>query len=74
MKVFENEGFILVNKNFWFFLYVIMFSFFVFFILLVLYLVVDVKGLWIGILFFYLGMNFILVYVGYEVFENYFFF
>lgn len=43
-----------------------------FLILLVLYPIVDVKGLWTGTPFFYPGMNSILVYVGHEVFANYF--
>ncbi|XP_030673075.1 heparan-alpha-glucosaminide N-acetyltransferase isoform X1 [Nomascus leucogenys] len=71
-KVSENEGFIPVNKNLWSLSYVTTLSSFAFFILLVLYPVVDVKGLWTGTPFFYPGMNSILVYVGHEVFENYF--
>uniref|UniRef100_A0A2K5QNH3 Heparan-alpha-glucosaminide N-acetyltransferase catalytic domain-containing protein n=1 Tax=Cebus imitator TaxID=2715852 RepID=A0A2K5QNH3_CEBIM len=71
-KVSENEGFIPVNKNLWSLSYVTTLSSFAFFILLVLYPVVDVKGLWTGAPFFYPGMNSILVYVGHEVFENYF--
>lgn len=71
-EVSENEGFIPVNKNLWSISYVTTLSSFAFFILLVLYPVVDVKGIWTGAPFFYPGMNSILVYVGHEVFENYF--
>nr|XP_031295839.1 heparan-alpha-glucosaminide N-acetyltransferase isoform X1 [Camelus dromedarius]XP_031295840.1 heparan-alpha-glucosaminide N-acetyltransferase isoform X1 [Camelus dromedarius] len=71
-KASENEGFIPVNKNLWSISYVTTLSAFAFFILLVLYPVVDVHGLWTGTPFFYPGMNSILVYVGHEVFENYF--
>uniref|UniRef100_A0A8D2D7J8 Heparan-alpha-glucosaminide N-acetyltransferase n=1 Tax=Sciurus vulgaris TaxID=55149 RepID=A0A8D2D7J8_SCIVU len=71
-KVSENEGFIPINKNLWSISYVTTLSSFAFFILLVLYPVIDVKGLWTGAPFFYPGMNSILVYVGHEVFENYF--
>ncbi|XP_007933232.1 heparan-alpha-glucosaminide N-acetyltransferase [Orycteropus afer afer] len=71
-KVSENEGFIPVNKNLWSISYVTALSSFAFFILLVLYPIVDVKGLWSGTPFFYPGMNSILVYVGHEVFKNYF--
>ncbi|XP_059992328.1 heparan-alpha-glucosaminide N-acetyltransferase isoform X2 [Lagenorhynchus albirostris] len=71
-KASENEGFIPVNKNLWSISYVTTLSSFAFFILLVLYPVVDVKGLWTGTPFFYPGMNSILVYVGHEVFANYF--
>ncbi|KAK2499425.1 hypothetical protein MC885_019377 [Smutsia gigantea] len=71
-NISENEGFIPVNKNLWSLSYVTTLSSFAFFLLLILYPVVDVKGLWSGTPFFYPGMNSILVYVGHEVFENYF--
>ncbi|XP_075412695.1 heparan-alpha-glucosaminide N-acetyltransferase [Tenrec ecaudatus] len=71
-KASDNEGFIPVNKNLWSLSYVTTLSSFAFFILLVLYPIVDVKGLWTGTPFFYPGMNSILVYVGHEVFKNYF--
>ncbi|XP_059100481.1 heparan-alpha-glucosaminide N-acetyltransferase [Peromyscus eremicus] len=71
-KMSANEGFIPINKNLWSISYVTTLSCFAFFILLILYPVVDVKGLWTGTPFFYPGMNSILVYVGHEVFENYF--
>nr|KAF6427632.1 heparan-alpha-glucosaminide N-acetyltransferase [Rousettus aegyptiacus] len=71
-KISENEGFIPVNKNLWSISYVTTLSSFAFFILFILYPVVDVKGLWTGAPFFYPGMNSILVYVGHEVFHNYF--
>ncbi|GAB5570267.1 heparan-alpha-glucosaminide N-acetyltransferase isoform X1 [Prionailurus iriomotensis] len=70
-KISENEGFIPINKNLSI-SYVTTLSSFAFFILLILYPIVDVKGLWTGTPFFYPGMNSILVYVGHEVFENYF--
>ncbi|XP_006897065.1 PREDICTED: heparan-alpha-glucosaminide N-acetyltransferase [Elephantulus edwardii] len=71
-KASENEGFIPVNKNLWSISYVTTLSSFAFFILLVLYPIVDVRGLWTGTPFFYPGMNSILVYIGHEVFRNYF--
>uniref|UniRef100_A0A8C2RQT8 Heparan-alpha-glucosaminide N-acetyltransferase catalytic domain-containing protein n=1 Tax=Capra hircus TaxID=9925 RepID=A0A8C2RQT8_CAPHI len=71
-KASENEGFIPVNKNLWSVSYVTTLSSLAFLILLALYPVVDVKGLWTGAPFFYPGMNSILVYVGHEVFANYF--
>ncbi|KAF4026239.1 hypothetical protein G4228_018251 [Cervus hanglu yarkandensis] len=71
-KASENEGFIPVNKNLWSLSYVTTLSSLAFLILLALYPVVDVKGLWTGAPFFYPGMNSILVYVGHEVFANYF--
>ncbi|XP_066236543.1 heparan-alpha-glucosaminide N-acetyltransferase [Saccopteryx leptura] len=71
-NISENDGFIPVNKNLWSISYVTTLSSFAFFILLILYPIVDVKGVWMGAPFFYPGMNSILVYVGHEVFENYF--
>ncbi|XP_069872143.1 heparan-alpha-glucosaminide N-acetyltransferase isoform X1 [Dipodomys merriami] len=71
-KVSANEGFIPINKNLWSISYITTLSSFAFFILLVLYPVVDVRGLWTGAPFVYPGMNSILVYVGHEVFANYF--
>ncbi|XP_054421905.1 heparan-alpha-glucosaminide N-acetyltransferase [Pteronotus mesoamericanus] len=71
-KISENEGFIPVNKNLWSISYVTTLSSFAFFILLILYPIVDVTGVWTGTPFFYPGMNSILVYVGHEVFRNYF--
>lgn len=71
-KISENEGFIPVNKNLWSISYITMLSSFAFFILLLLYPIVDVNGLWTGAPFLYPGMNSILVYVGHEVFQNYF--
>ncbi|MEJ1284992.1 heparan-alpha-glucosaminide N-acetyltransferase [Cricetulus griseus] len=71
-KMSADEGFIPINKNLWSISYVSTLSCFAFFILLILYPVVDVKGLWTGTPFFYPGMNSILVYVGHEVFEDYF--
>lgn len=51
-KISENEGFIPINKNLWSISYVTTLSSFAFFILLVLYPIVDVKGLWTGAPFF----------------------
>ncbi|XP_077008769.1 heparan-alpha-glucosaminide N-acetyltransferase isoform X2 [Tamandua tetradactyla] len=52
-KISENEGFIPVNKNLWSISYVTTLSSFAFFILLILYPVVDVRGLWTGAPFYY---------------------
>uniref|UniRef100_A0A8D0ZZT7 Heparan-alpha-glucosaminide N-acetyltransferase catalytic domain-containing protein n=1 Tax=Sus scrofa TaxID=9823 RepID=A0A8D0ZZT7_PIG len=54
-KASENEGFIPVNKNLWSTSYVTTLSSSAFLILLVLYPIVDVKGLWTGTPFFYPG-------------------
>ncbi|XP_048053375.1 heparan-alpha-glucosaminide N-acetyltransferase isoform X3 [Megalobrama amblycephala] len=71
-KCSTNEGFIPVNKNLWSLSYVTTLSCFAFVALGVFYYMVDVKKWWSGAPFFYPGMNSILVYVGHEVFEEYF--
>lgn len=71
-KCSTNEGFIPANKNLWSASYVTTLSCFAFFLLMLIYFLVDVKRVWMGGPFFYPGMNSILVYVGHEVFENYF--
>lgn len=71
-KCSTNKGFIPVNKNLWSLSYVTTLSCFAFVLLMVFYYMVDVKKWWSGMPFFYPGMNSILVYVGHEVFEEYF--
>uniref|UniRef100_A0AAR2LCZ9 Heparan-alpha-glucosaminide N-acetyltransferase catalytic domain-containing protein n=1 Tax=Pygocentrus nattereri TaxID=42514 RepID=A0AAR2LCZ9_PYGNA len=71
-KCSRNQGYIPVNKNLWSLSYVTTLSCFAFVVLLVVYYTVDVKRWWSGAPFFYPGMNSILVYVGHEVFEDYF--
>uniref|UniRef100_A0A8C2I1T7 Heparan-alpha-glucosaminide N-acetyltransferase n=1 Tax=Cyprinus carpio TaxID=7962 RepID=A0A8C2I1T7_CYPCA len=71
-KCSRNDGFIPVNKNLWSLSYVTTLSCFAFVALVFFYYSVDVKKWWSGAPFFYPGMNSILVYVGHEVFEEYF--
>uniref|UniRef100_A0A672UE92 Heparan-alpha-glucosaminide N-acetyltransferase n=1 Tax=Strigops habroptila TaxID=2489341 RepID=A0A672UE92_STRHB len=71
-KCSKEDGFIPINKNLWSISYVTTTSCFAFILLLLMYYLVDVKRLWSGAPFFYPGMNSILVYIGHEVFENYF--
>ncbi|XP_030421186.1 heparan-alpha-glucosaminide N-acetyltransferase isoform X4 [Gopherus evgoodei] len=71
-KCSKDEGYIPANKNLWSISYVTTLSCFAFLLLLLIYYLVDVKRWWSGAPFFYPGMNSILVYVGHEVFENYF--
>uniref|UniRef100_A0A803T3C0 Heparan-alpha-glucosaminide N-acetyltransferase catalytic domain-containing protein n=1 Tax=Anolis carolinensis TaxID=28377 RepID=A0A803T3C0_ANOCA len=68
----KDEGFIPVNKNLWSISYVTTLSSFGFVLLLLIYYLVDVKKVWSGSPFFFPGMNSILIYVGHEIFENYF--
>uniref|UniRef100_A0AAY4AQ59 Heparan-alpha-glucosaminide N-acetyltransferase catalytic domain-containing protein n=1 Tax=Denticeps clupeoides TaxID=299321 RepID=A0AAY4AQ59_9TELE len=71
-KCSKDHGFIPINKNLWSLSYVTTLSSFAFILLVVLYYLVDVNKWWSGAPFFYPGMNSILVYVGHEVFEEYF--
>ncbi|RXN18563.1 heparan-alpha-glucosaminide N-acetyltransferase isoform X2 [Labeo rohita] len=71
-KCSRNDGFIPINKNLWSLSYVTTLSCFAFVTLGVFYYMVDVKKWWSGAPFFYPGVNSILVYVGHEVFEEYF--
>ncbi|XP_053533647.1 heparan-alpha-glucosaminide N-acetyltransferase [Ictalurus punctatus] len=71
-KCSRDHGFIPVNKNLWSLSYVTTLSCFAFVLLMVCYYTVDVKKWWSGAPFVYPGMNSILVYVGHEVFEDYF--
>lgn len=71
-KCSANQGFIPVNKNLWSLSYVTTLACFAFVLLAVIYYIVDVKKWWSGAPFYYPGMNSILVYVGHEVFAQYF--
>ncbi|KAM7419151.1 hypothetical protein PAMA_016327 [Pampus argenteus] len=71
-KCSTDQGFIPVNKNLWSLSYVTTLSCLAFVLLVLVYYTVDVKKWWSGAPFYYPGMNSILVYVGHEVFEEYF--
>ncbi|XP_031727819.1 heparan-alpha-glucosaminide N-acetyltransferase isoform X1 [Anarrhichthys ocellatus] len=71
-KCSTDKGFIPVNKNLWSLSYVTTLACFAYVLLVLVYYTVDVKGWWSGAPFYYPGMNSILVYVGHEVFEEYF--
>ncbi|KAK2919021.1 hypothetical protein Q8A73_003392 [Channa argus] len=71
-KCSTDQGFIPVNKNLWSLSYVTTLACFAFVLLVLVYYTVDVKKWWSGAPFYYPGMNSILVYVGHEVFEEYF--
>ncbi|XP_028258655.1 heparan-alpha-glucosaminide N-acetyltransferase [Parambassis ranga] len=71
-KCSTDQGFIPVNKNLWSLSYVTTLACFAFVLLVLVYYTVDVRKWWSGAPFYYPGMNSILVYVGHEVFEDYF--
>ncbi|XP_046900987.1 heparan-alpha-glucosaminide N-acetyltransferase isoform X1 [Hypomesus transpacificus] len=71
-KCSRDQGFIPVNKNLWSLSYVTTLACLAYVVLVLVYYTVDVKHWWSGAPFYYPGMNSILVYVGHEVFEDYF--
>uniref|UniRef100_G3PTN2 Heparan-alpha-glucosaminide N-acetyltransferase n=1 Tax=Gasterosteus aculeatus aculeatus TaxID=481459 RepID=G3PTN2_GASAC len=71
-KCSTDRGLIPVNKNLWSLSYVTTLACFAYVLLVLVYYAVDVKGWWSGAPFYYPGMNSILVYVGHEVFKDYF--
>ncbi|XP_066576499.1 heparan-alpha-glucosaminide N-acetyltransferase isoform X2 [Amia ocellicauda] len=71
-KCSRDRGFIPVNKNLWSLSYITTLGCFAFVLLFITYYTVDVKRWWSGAPFFYPGMNSILIYVGHEVFADYF--
>ena len=70
---FSKEGGVIpVNKNLWSASFVLALGSFAFFLFLVLYLLIDVYGVWSGSPFYYAGMNSIVLYLGHELCEGYF--
>ncbi|XP_029706224.1 heparan-alpha-glucosaminide N-acetyltransferase-like [Takifugu rubripes] len=67
-----NQGLIPVNKNLWSLSYVTTLACFAYVLLALIYYTVDVQKWWTGAPFLFPGMNSILVYVGHEVFQDYF--
>lgn len=68
----QNGGMIPINKNLWSVSYVLVMAGTSFMLLTMLYYVIDIKKLWSGAPFFFVGMNSILVYVGHEMVRGYF--
>lgn len=70
-KCSQYDGWIPVNKNLWSTSFVTTLSCFAFAILCAMYIIIDVKKLWSGVPFYFVGMNSIFIYVGHEVFQGY---
>nr|XP_039254181.1 heparan-alpha-glucosaminide N-acetyltransferase-like isoform X2 [Styela clava] len=70
-KFSQYDGWIPVNKNLWSTSFVTTLSCFAFFILPTMYYIIDIKKLWTGAPFYFVGMNSIFIYVGHEVFTGY---
>lgn len=68
----KNGGIIPINKNLWSMSYCLAMSASAFFVLSVFYYITQVKRLWNGYPFTYLGRNAILIYVGHVVVAGWF--
>lgn len=65
-----QNGWVPVNKNLWTFTFTLLTGASSFFIFIVLYAIIDVKGLWGGNPLIYLGMNSIVIYFCHAVFAK----
>ena len=61
-----------MNKNLWSLSFTTGLASMAFFLLTVMYIAIDVIGIWSGSPFFFPGMNSILLYIGHEVCGNLF--
>jgi len=68
----KDDGVIPVNKNLWSLSFATATSSMAFFLLAVMYLLIDVFGIWSGCPFVYPGMNSILLYMGHEICHDFF--
>ena len=68
----QNGGLIPVNKNLWSFSFICCQASTGIFVLMVFYVLIDVKSIWSGLPFHWLGLNSIIIYMGSEVFSDYF--
>ncbi|EFA83209.1 hypothetical protein PPL_03999 [Heterostelium album PN500] len=68
----QNNGWLPINKNLWTPSFVLLLSGFGFFVLSFMYIFIDLKKLWNGAPFIYVGMNPITIYMGHEILGGYF--
>ncbi|KAN0040246.1 hypothetical protein ACTA71_012136 [Dictyostelium dimigraforme] len=68
----QNDGWIPVNKNLWSPSFILLMAGFGFFVLTVMFIVIDIKKIWNGSPFIYVGMNPITIYCGHEILGTYF--
>ncbi|KAM9991026.1 hypothetical protein ACTFIY_007084 [Dictyostelium cf. discoideum] len=68
----QNQGWIPINKNLWSPSYILLMAGFGFFVLTVMFIVIDIKKIWNGSPFIYVGMNPITIYCGHEILGTYF--
>ncbi|GAB0094363.1 Heparan-alpha-glucosaminide N-acetyltransferase [Sergentomyia squamirostris] len=66
----KEDGLIPINKNMWSLSFVLVTSGLAFILLAVLYVIVDVRGVWRGTPLIQAGMNAIIIYVGHQVFHK----
>lgn len=63
----KDDGWIPINKNLWSLSFVLVTSGLAFVFLAFCYYIIDVKGSWSGVPFFWSGMNAILMYIGHVI-------
>ncbi|EGC32733.1 hypothetical protein DICPUDRAFT_49381 [Dictyostelium purpureum] len=68
----QNDGVIPINKNLWSPSFVFLMAGFGFFVLTIMFIVIDIKKIWNGSPFIYVGMNPITIYCGHEILGGYF--
>ena len=65
-----SNGWVPVNKNLWTFTYTLITASSSYLILIVFYFLIDIKGVWSGNPFIYLGMNSIVIYTCHSLFST----
>jgi len=68
----KDNGVIPINKNLWSLSFALATSAMAYLLLTIMYLMIDVWGIWSGSPFYYAGMNSILLYMGHEICHDYF--
>ncbi|KAF2074610.1 hypothetical protein CYY_004080 [Polysphondylium violaceum] len=71
-QVSQNDGWIPINKNLWSPSFILLMAGFGYLVLFIMYIIVDIKKLWNGSPFIYVGMNPISIYMGHEILGGYF--
>uniref|UniRef100_A0A1B0CSM6 Putative heparan-alpha-glucosaminide n-acetyltransferase-like protein n=1 Tax=Lutzomyia longipalpis TaxID=7200 RepID=A0A1B0CSM6_LUTLO len=66
----KEDGLIPINKNMWSLSFVLVTSGMAFVLLAIMYIIVDVRGVWRGAPLVYAGMNAIVIYIGHQVFHR----
>ena len=68
----RDEGLVPINKNLWSVSFILLLGGLAFLCIAVIYYISDMKKWWLGWPFIYVGRNSIAVYMGSELFQEYF--